>query len=126
MKLLNPFAGYRAASGHIFYHVVFFIASFSINIFGDEISRSRDFDPTNSSAEEIEAMEYLSTAVFGAQLLRYCHAAVIVLQIVCYILDNYEPSLEEKIKAKAEVDGVEMSDLQGLSLTGQAIDPKQV
>ena len=71
-------------------------------------------------------MEYLSTAVFGAQLLRYCHAAVIVLQIICYILDNYEPSLEEKIKAKAEVDGVELSDLQGLSLTGQAVEVKQV
>ena len=49
-----------------------------------------------------------------------------VLQIICYILDNYEPSLEEKIKAKAEVDGVELSDLQGLSLTGQAVEVKQV
>ena len=49
MKLLNPFAGYRAASGHLFYHVVFFLASFSINIFGDEISQVRNFDDADAS-----------------------------------------------------------------------------
>ena len=66
MKLLNPFAGYRAASGHLLYHVVFFLASFSINIFGDEIDYVRNFTADSASEEEIEAHEYLSTAVFGA------------------------------------------------------------
>ena len=66
MKLLNPFAGYRAASGHILYHVVFFLASFSINIFGNEISEARNFDDSNASESEIEAHDYLSTAVFAA------------------------------------------------------------
>ena len=39
MKLLDPFAGYRLASGHPFFHVALFIGSFIVNpdIFLDEI-----------------------------------------------------------------------------------------
>ena len=44
MKLLNPLAGYRAASGHMLYHAAFFFASFSINIFGDEMHEIKTFD----------------------------------------------------------------------------------
>ena len=66
MKLLNPFGGYIAASGHIFYHVCFFLASFSINIFGDEISEARDFDPDDVSEGRAAALDYLSTAVYAA------------------------------------------------------------
>ena len=49
MKLLNPFAGYRAASGHLLYHVVFFLASFSINIFGNEIDYVKNFNADEAS-----------------------------------------------------------------------------
>ena len=66
MKLLNPFGGYTAASGNIFYHLCFFLASFSINIFGDEIDYVKNFTADSATEEEIEAHEYLSTAVFGA------------------------------------------------------------
>ena len=39
MKLLDPFAGYRLASGHPFFHVALFIGSFIVSpdIFLDEI-----------------------------------------------------------------------------------------
>ena len=112
MKLLNPFAGYRAASGHIFYHVVFFLASFSINIFGNEIRLVKEFDYELASESEIEAHDYLETAVFAAQLLRYCHALVVALDVACYILDNWEPSLEKRAKIGDE----HTVDVQGLSL----------
>ena len=34
MKLLDPFAGYRLASGHPFFHIALFIGSFGVTAFG--------------------------------------------------------------------------------------------
>ena len=123
MKLLNPFAGYRAASGHLLYHVVFFLASFSINIFGNEIDYVENFVEDEASQEEIEAHDYLSTAVFAAKLLRYCHVVVVVLQIFCFLLDNYEPKVVDKEqieKTKEEKLGLSLTGTQIISQTDQS------
>ena len=45
MKLLDPFAGYRLASGHAFFHVALFTSSWFIN----PISKSGDEDLDDSS-----------------------------------------------------------------------------
>ena len=45
-----------------------------------------------------------------------------VLDVACYILDNWEPSLEKRAKIEDE----HTVQLEGLSLTGKSIDPKQV
>ena len=126
MKLLNPFAGYRAASGHLLYHVVFFLASFSINIFGNEMEYVKDFVKDGASQEEIEAHDYLATAVFAAKLLRYCHVAVVVLQIFCFWLDNYEPKVAEKFEkemAKEEKLGLSLAGTQIISQNDQSVTP---
>ena len=44
MKLLNPFAGYIHASGHLLYHAAFFLGSFTVEIFGDERTELSEFD----------------------------------------------------------------------------------
>ena len=44
------------------------------------------------------------------------------LDAACYILDNWEPSLEKRAKIEDE----HTVDLQGLSLTGKAIDPNKI
>ena len=44
------------------------------------------------------------------------------LDVACYLLDNWEPSLEKRAKIEDE----HTVELQGLSLTGKSIDPKQV
>ena len=44
------------------------------------------------------------------------------LDAACYILDNWEPSLEKRAKIEDE----HTVDLQGLSLTGKSIDPMKV
>ena len=38
MKLLDPFAGYRLASGHEFFHIALFTGSFWVMNFGDSIT----------------------------------------------------------------------------------------
>ena len=35
MKLLDPFAGYRLASGHEFFHIALFTGSFWVTNFGE-------------------------------------------------------------------------------------------
>ena len=126
MKLLNPFAGYRAASGHLLYHVVFFLASYSINIFGNEIEYVENFVADEASPEEVEAHDYLETAIFAAKLLRYCHVVVVVLQIFCFWLDNYEPKVidkEQKEKAKEAKLGLSLTGTQIVSQNDQSVSP---
>ena len=126
MKLLNPFAGYRAASGHLLYHVVFFLASYSINIFGNEMEYVENFVADEASVEEVEAHDYLETAIFAAKLLRYCHVVVVVLQIFCFLLDNYEPKVVDKEqieKAKEEKLGLSLTGTQIISQNDQSLNP---
>ena len=40
MKLLDPFAGYRLASGHSFLHVALFCVSFLVHFLGDDSKKS--------------------------------------------------------------------------------------
>ena len=63
MKLLDPFAGYRLASGHPFFHIALFAGSFMINVSGDVGFVSKD--------EIIEAFN----------LLRWGHLLLIILAI---------------------------------------------
>ena len=42
MKFLDPFAGYRLASGHPFFHIALFAGSFLINVFGRDNTTSSD------------------------------------------------------------------------------------
>ena len=63
MKLLDPFAGYRLASGHPFFHIALFAGSFMINVAGDENFVSKE--------EIIDAFN----------LLRWGHLLLIILAI---------------------------------------------
>ena len=58
MKLLDPFAGYRLASGHPFFHIALFVGSWFILIFGDKD------DAFVSSAPIFEAFAMLRWAHF--------------------------------------------------------------
>ena len=40
MKLLDPFAGYRLASGHPFFHIALFIGSFMVGVCGKDSGTS--------------------------------------------------------------------------------------
>jgi len=42
MKLLDPFAGYRLASGHPFFHIALFVCSFFVGVFGGSNTHSVD------------------------------------------------------------------------------------
>ena len=42
MKLLDPFAGYRLASGHPFFHAALFITSWFVSLIGDNDNLSVD------------------------------------------------------------------------------------
>ena len=62
MKLLDPFAGYRLASGHTFFHIALFGCSFTV----------RDDDDHKSDDAIISAFN----------LLRYGHLVLIVLAMI--------------------------------------------
>ena len=53
MKLLNPFAGYRHAGGHLLYHLAFFIGSWMVPIFGDEKKELEEFDCGDNACDTI-------------------------------------------------------------------------
>ena len=81
MKLLDPFAGYRLASGHPLFHVALFVGSFMVAVFGKDGS---------SSEEHIE----------GAFLiLRWGH----FIQIVLAIIEGFSNSPSD-IKKKTGMD----------------------
>ena len=63
MKLLDPFAGYRLASGHPFFHIALFAGSFMMNVKGDTEYKSQQ--------EIIDAFN----------LLRWGHLLLIILAI---------------------------------------------
>ena len=52
MKLLDPFGGYKLADGHPIYHVVFFLGSFTVILFGNEQKMQDDFDDLTATEEE--------------------------------------------------------------------------
>ena len=79
MKLPNPFAGYRHAAGHLLYHLVFFIGSFTVMIFGNEQQELDDFDCEEKVCDEIPEYKYKEQALYAINLLRYAHAIVVVL-----------------------------------------------
>jgi len=62
--LLDPFAGYRLASGHPFFHLALFICSFLVRFNGDD---------SLQSAEDIADC---------FTLLRYAHLTLIVLAVI--------------------------------------------
>ena len=63
MKLLDPFAGYRLASGHAFFHIALFGCSFFIKIEG---------------ANE-ESVQGINEAFY---MLRYGHLVLIILAMI--------------------------------------------
>jgi|Transcript_6940 hypothetical protein len=64
MKLLDPFAGYRLASGHPFFHVALFICSWFVLTIGDN-----DFVSDDS-------------IITAFELLRWAHFTLIFLAII--------------------------------------------
>ena len=72
MKLLDPFAGYRLASGHPFFHIALFCGSWMIEPFGDKAL-------TFESTEEIgEAF----------MLLRWAHCVLFCLAMIEGLLNH--------------------------------------
>lgn len=65
MKFLDPFAGYRLASGHAFFHIALFLGSFLVQLFGE--------DGFNSSNPEISD---------AFMMLRWAHFVLFVLSII--------------------------------------------
>ena len=68
MKLLDPFSGYRLASGHSFFHVALYICSYFVGVTGDD------------------AIESPADIEFCFGLLRYGHLALILLAVIEAIL----------------------------------------
>ena len=89
MKLLDPFAGYRLASGHAFFHVALFTGSWFVPVFGSDNMTS-------------------STAIMNAfSVLRWGHFILFTLAIIEAFANNPSdiPSLEESAdKEKNEED----------------------
>ena len=84
MKLLDPFAGYRLASGHPFFHIALFCGSFMIGPFGDS---NNNFESTSEIHQ-----------AFG--LLRWAHCILFMLATLQGFLDY--PSDIEKAEQKTE------------------------
>lgn len=65
MKILEPFSGYRLASGHAYFHMAYFIATFFVAV------APVDYHDTE-----------MSSHYFGAfQFLRWVHLIVFLLEI---------------------------------------------
>ena len=104
MKLLNPFAGYRYAAGHLLYHAAFFIGSFTVMIFGNEQQELDEFNCGDKICNEILEYKYKEEALYAIWFLRCAHAVVIVLQAISYKLDNYNPENKKLLKVEPDRD----------------------
>ena len=78
MKLLDPFAGYRLASGHPFFHIALFICSFLVDIVGEHGFVSSE------------------TIQYAFNLLRWGHFALFMLAIFEAIASRPSPIPETK------------------------------
>ena len=85
MKLLDPFAGYRFARGHAFFHVALFITSWMVPHFGHDDSKS---------SEEIED---------AFQALRWSHFISIFLAMIQAYADT-PSNIDKGKKQDAEID----------------------
>ena len=95
MKLLDPFAGYRLASGHEFFHIALFTGSFWVMNFG--------------------ISEYYSTEniKYAFNLLRWGHLILVVLSILEKILtrpSTIPPKKENDSEAPLTPEEREMAD----------------
>ena len=95
MKLLDPFAGYRLASGHEFFHIALFTGSFWVVSFG--------------------ISEYYSNSDIKHAfiLLRWGHLILVVLSILEKILTRpsaIPPKKEEELEAPLTPEDKEMVD----------------
>ena len=70
MKLLEPFSGYKLASGHHYFHLALFFATWSVR--GDQ----------SAVSGQSEESDYF---VFAFNLLRWTHLAVFFLSFPNYI-----------------------------------------
>jgi len=84
MKLLDPFAGYRLASGHPIFHLSLFISSFNCEKFG-----------TTTNVDGIE---------FSFFILRWAHCLQFSLALVSILTktDTYIKEFETNLKATQE------------------------
>jgi len=87
MKLLDPFAGYRLASGHPFFHIALFTGSWMIIPFGD---KAASFDST----KEIDG---------AFKLLRWSHFGLFCLALIEGYL-NLPSNIDKKEKKESSED----------------------
>lgn len=102
MKLLDPFAGYRLASGHPFFHIALFIGSWFVQITGEA-----GFESSN---DIIEAFK----------LLRWGHFALFMLAIFeeiasrpSNIPDIKSNDIEKKDEAEEEKQALRIANRDG-------------
>ena len=97
MKLLDPFAGYRLASGHEFFHIALFTCSFWVMNFG-----ASEFD------------FYANIEIKHAfNLLRWGHFILVVLSMLEKLLtrpSSIPPKKEEELEAPLTEEEREMAD----------------
>ena len=79
MKLLDPFAGLRLASGHPIFHIALFVGSFMINVFGEDNFRAP------------------KTVQDAFNVLRWGHFILFVLCIIEFLVNR--PSSVKKIES---------------------------
>ena len=97
MKLLDPFAGYRLASGHPFLHVALFVGSWMVPLFGE--------DGFNSTSQIGRAFT----------LLRWAHFVIFTLAILQMVL-NWASPIESKVKKIEQAADVEEQDKRLLTM----------
>ena len=65
MKLLDPFAGYRLASGHPVFHLAYFVGSWSVDYFKNE----EEFLTKGPIIEVFHVMRWVHLTIFGLALV---------------------------------------------------------
>lgn len=94
MKLLDPFAGYRLASGHSLFHISLFIGSYLVPLFGEE-----GFDSDGQISEAFS-------------LLRWVHLAVFLIGILNEYLKMASPIKEEAEDADGEEQDTKLKNMK--------------
>ena len=99
MKLIDPFAGYRLACGHPYFHISLFSCSWLIQFFSDGAN-------DDSSDEIINAFE----------MLRWGHFLLFALAMIQYLVSRDSPigTLPEKEQVEPLADGENSSDRKAL------------
>ena len=85
MKLLDPFAGYRLACGHPFFHMALFFCSYLVNYLGDE---------------QVDNPKSIETSFL---LIRYGHLGLIVLNMIQAFLMRPSHIPTDKKKSLREI-----------------------